>query len=174
MKVKMITIGEFQIGCFYEKDKQTYQEFNGEKVVKHSIIYAQTGTNKVVLLLDNKDQILDMDDIPTDDAFEICGHSFVAFLKTTSLVAFLFSKDLLENLATLQFFENGAIRQLEIYTDDFHLTATFPFEQSVCFQEIDEEDYLLLYMNANPILNIETKQISLFQASATILKIENA
>lgn len=171
----MIQIGSYNVGLFYEKNPTIYCEMgNSNFEVKNSNEYARTATSNVVLLLDKGNNIVDIDDIPTEEAFAASDGQFIAFLKSGNVYAFLINKDCiyLDDDEYIKINSVGDIEYLKIESDDFELEATIDMDYTVKINDLEENDMLLLHLEIIPKItkNEQKTNVYLFRGCLDILK----
>lgn len=174
----MVSIGDYKVGFFLE-NKEYYKEIGEKYEIKNENDYASTCTSNVILLLDKDNKIVDIDDIPTDEAMEIANENFIAYLKGDNVCAFvvninsntLFLDD--EDFTNID--SQGVVTFLQIMSDDFNLKISTDTNNSINIKDLknaDDGDMLLLYLDSNPKVekNNNETNVSLLKGCAKIIK----
>jgi hypothetical protein len=169
----MVEFYDKKIGLFfYKTDTNTYSEIGvGKTEVNIEDDYAKTCTGNVLLLLDKNNDILDIDDIPTEESEEICGDGFIGFVRADGIHAFAVGYNMLlaDNCFTLN--EDGnTIKSLDIYSKDFRLKVPNVY-QSVSFHDINENSILLIYTDLPVESNSINETVGIKMARLEILQL---
>lgn len=174
----MVSIGDYKVGFFLE-NKEYYKEIGEKFEIKNESEYARTCTSNVILLLDKENKIIDIDDIPTEDAKTIVNEDFIAYLQGENVCAFVVKVNsnalFLDDEDFIKVDSQGIVTFLKIMSDDFNLEISIDTNNSINIKELinaDDGDMLLLYLDNNPQITKDNNEtnIYLFRGCAKIIK----
>ena len=165
----MVEVGDKKIGFFYQKNSKTYNEIGKSNFeVVNNEEYARHCSENVVLLLSKENEILDIDDIPTEESIETTGTEFVSFVKSENVYAFVVGSEMYDEMK-VDSDAKGLIKSFSIYTEDFELSATV--SNGCNLSELAGDTVLLVYTDEVPFVDNEKKTVVLTQANAEIFSI---
>lgn len=173
----MVEIGNNKVGIFCAKENGTFKEYGSDFLLENKPgndfwEYACTFTENVILMLDKDNIILDMDDVPTNEAVETYGNRFIGFVKNKdeNVFAFVASGDVLES-ANIECDKDGAIRYFSVICNDFELIADVVFS-NVSKQEFNENDVVVVLSDTGVEMGKETKKVHIPFAKIELLKMQ--